>query len=209
MRAKTFGSSPSGRYSAGGTSAATSASSATGRPKAAPAATRVDASSRSTCASSHTCRRPSRRSAALPEKPSRAIVAGTTEMATAIEAMIAAEIAIAMSEKSWPASCSTNRIGANTITVVSVEASTAGQTSRTPAIVACSRRHARAAQPLDVLEHHDGVVHRHADREGDAGERDHVDGPPEHQQAEEGRQRAERDASTPTKVACPSAGTGT
>ena len=56
-----------------------------------------------------------------------------------MEARIAAEIAIATSEKSWPASCSTNRMGANTSTVVSVEASTAGHTSRTPAIVACSR----------------------------------------------------------------------
>ena len=53
-------------------------------------------------------------------------------IATNMEARMAAEMAMATSEYNWPASSSINRIGKNTRMVVVVDASTAGQTSRTP-----------------------------------------------------------------------------
>ena len=56
-----------------------------------------------------------------------------------MEVRIAAEIAIEISENSWPAFWVMNSTGANTITVVKVDASTAGQTSRTPCTAACQR----------------------------------------------------------------------
>ncbi len=69
----------------------------------------------------------------------RAPSAGTTVTAISIEAKIEAEIAIAMSEYSWPASSSISRIGANTRIVVSVDASTAFHTRCTPSTAASKR----------------------------------------------------------------------
>ena len=48
--------------------------------------------------------------------------------------------------------------------------------------------------PVDVFQHHDAVVQRHADGKGDPGQRDHIDGAPADEQAQEGREGADGNA---------------
>ena len=68
----------------------------------------------------------------MPPNSSRALAVGISAIATSMDARIDAEIAIAISEYNCPASSTMNSTGANTRIVVNVDASTAGQTLRTP-----------------------------------------------------------------------------
>ena len=54
------------------------------------------------------------------------------------------------------------------------------------------RGHAPLAQPHDVLQHHDGGVESHPDRERETRERDDVDGPPGEVEAQERREQRHR-----------------
>ena len=117
---------------------------------------------------------------------------GTTTTATSIDAMMEAEMAMPMSEKSCPASSSMKRTGRKTRTVVIVPERTAAQTLRTPSRAASNRLFPRLPFLRDALEDDDGVVDRHADGEGDPGQRNHVDGAAEEEEADESRDDADR-----------------
>ena len=49
------------------------------------------------------------------------------------------------------------------------------------------------AQPVDVLQHHDGGIHHHADGKGDAGQGYDVDGPTEGRHNDKGADDGNRD----------------
>ncbi len=139
MLVKAFGSSPSGKYSAGGirchaaTKVAHTVTAIVVKRLTGPLVNQLTPCSiiprrcRSSCVP------------VLFPRPKRAQAAGTTPTANNIEARIATEIAIAISEYNCPASSCTNNTGANTRIVVILEASTAVQTSRTPTIAASIR----------------------------------------------------------------------
>jgi hypothetical protein len=65
-----------------------------------------------------------------------------------------------------------------------------------------ARRHLLGAhEALDVLQHHDGVVHDDADRQHHGEEREHVDGQPQHVEAGERADDRHRTASIGIRVA--------
>jgi hypothetical protein len=140
MLENALGSSPSGRYSAGGVSLNTM-----NRVTPSVVATQIQARLREAVSQSPTpSKRVARRfsfgsAASETPRPRRAAAVGITPMATNIDARIEADKAIAISEYNWPASSSTNRTGTNTSTVVSVDARTAAQTSRVPCSAAAKR----------------------------------------------------------------------
>ena len=65
--------------------------------------------------------------------------------------------------------------GRKTISVVAVEAVTAISTWPRPSRAARSRSRLLAQPAVDRLQHHDGVVHQHADREHQPHHRQHVE----------------------------------
>ena len=137
-----MGSSPSGRYSAGGVRKPTIAP-LTNSVETTTVILRLPVASIQSTADSVL----SRSRSPIPCKAlscrvvgvKRAAAVGNTVMATSIDARIAAEIAMATSESSCPASCCTNATGINTNTVVMVDANTAGHTLLTPSRAACRR----------------------------------------------------------------------
>ena len=77
--------------------------------------------------------------------------------------------------------------------VVSVEANSAGQTRVAPSSAACAGGRPRLAALQDALEHDGRGVERHADREGDAGDGDHVERVPGDHHHQHGPKHADRD----------------
>ena len=86
------------------------------------------------------------------------------------------------SRPTWP---STNEIGTNTAIRVSEVAITAKVTWRVPSTPATSGDLAELDAALDVLEHHDRIVHHDADRENQREQREHVDREAERVDADE------------------------
>ena len=74
-----------------------------------------------------------------PKRSKRVEAVGMIAIATSIEAKIAPEMAIEISENNWPASSSISQMGAKTIMVVRVEARMEDQTSLTPLRAASTR----------------------------------------------------------------------
>ena len=79
------------------------------------------------------------------------------------------------SEKSRPAVPGKNEIGMNTAASVAVVASTAKNTCRAPSTAAARGPMPMRAVPLDVLQHHDGVVDDEAGGEHDGEQRQDVE----------------------------------
>ncbi len=118
---------------------------------------------------------------------------GTSVMATMSENSSEKLTVRAWSRNSWPAMPVMNTIGKNTATDVSVAAVIAVPTSLVPSVAASTRERPSSRWRDDVLQHHDRVVHQHADRERDAAERHDVERQVEHVHHEEGADHRHRD----------------
>ena len=88
----------------------------------------------------------------------REAATGSAVTATSSEATTAMEIVSARSAKSWLAASCMKTSGRNTMTAVTVDASSAGHTCFEPAIVASRGRHSLLALLRDGFEHDDGGV---------------------------------------------------
>ena len=82
----------------------------------------------------------------------------------------------------------------NTASVVSVEATTAPQTSCVPLTAAVEARLAQLVVAVDVLQHDDRVVHEHADGERQTGEADDVERAAQQAEQQEGADDADRES---------------
>ena len=117
---------------------------------------------------------------------------GTTVIATANEANSASTTASASAEKRNWLTPYRNVTGKNTTAVVRVAASTGKATSRPPFSAATTGVFAEFQMPVDVFEHHDGVIDQSRQCQRQPAQHHAVDGAAAERKRHERRQRRER-----------------